>query len=117
MVRLLEPEYRNAGTNLLAPATQKRILADCRKRVDADSLCGYYEHDFQKTCLTRVGCWCIPRVNELLGLSMRPGLAGDTSQPPQTSAAPGLPVRGTAAFTLAPEPLPPGWPKLVRHTL
>ena len=57
MVRLLEPEYRNAGTNLLAPATQKRILADCRKRVDADSLCGYYEHDFQKSWKDKDGKW------------------------------------------------------------
>ena len=57
MVLLLEPEYGNPGTNLLAPATQKRILPDCRKRVDADSFWGYYEHDFQKSWKDQQGNW------------------------------------------------------------
>jgi hypothetical protein len=57
MVLLLEPEYGSAGTNLLAPATQKRILADCPRRVDADSLWGYYEHDFQKSWKDKDGNW------------------------------------------------------------
>ena len=57
MVLLLDPEYGNAGTNLLAPATQKRILADCRRRVDADSVWGYYEHDFQKSWKDKDGNW------------------------------------------------------------
>ena len=57
MVLLLDPEHGNAGTNLLAPATQKRILADCRKRVDADSNRVYFDYDFQKSWKDKDGNW------------------------------------------------------------
>ena len=57
MVLLLEPDYGSAGTNLPAPAKQTPILSDCPKRVDADSVWGYYEHDFQKSWKDKQGDW------------------------------------------------------------
>lgn len=57
MVRLLEPGYCGAGANLLAPVTPPQILMDCPQRVDADSFCGYYEHDFQKSWKDKQGTW------------------------------------------------------------
>jgi hypothetical protein len=57
-----------------------------RRRFPVQILCA------RKRVSEPASCWPVSRVNELMELSTRPGLAVHTSQPQQTSAAPVLPV-------------------------